>query len=396
MSYLRSTRPFALGIGVFTGVLLSYKYDRDRSVRMVPPSWSSLTATTLGYDAHTHTQTRTPITTSTLPPLEGDVIDAPTRMQLACKYGLPSYNNVTFYQSFVSSANYERRIPNWVLQYITKEDLDEDHVVADRKHSQFTGDAPSIPEVFRADNKAYLGSGWSRGHMAPAGDVRHSQLALDETFILGSNIVPQNRHNNSHFWYRLEAFVRHNLNRDGNFDSIRVVSGPCFVPFEEVCEYRDGLQTKKYVKYQVLGNGVAVPTHIFKVILAEYPPAQSHEDPRPCLIAAFLIPNDYIPPQKRLIDYLVPVEYLEARTGLQFFPRLRQHKLATGSLCDAISCSMMTEHDLEVHNYARRLQWANTRSEVESVWREIEGKGRVPDARAQKEYEKKMKQFVHV
>lgn len=33
----------------------------------------------------------------------------------------------------------------------------------------------------------------SRGHMAPAGDTKSSQAAMDATFLLGSNIVPQVR-----------------------------------------------------------------------------------------------------------------------------------------------------------------------------------------------------------
>ncbi len=43
---------------------------------------------------------------------------------------------------------------------LTKKDVN-----ADRKNSQFTGDVPHIPEEFRASNKDYLGSGWSRGRI---------------------------------------------------------------------------------------------------------------------------------------------------------------------------------------------------------------------------------------
>jgi len=36
----------------------------------------------------------------------------------------------------------------------------------------------------------YKGSGYDRGHMAAAGNHRHSQAAMDQTFVL-SNISPQ-------------------------------------------------------------------------------------------------------------------------------------------------------------------------------------------------------------
>lgn len=45
---------------------------------------------------------------------------------------------------------------------------------AERKHCKFKPD-PNIPELFTAHNEDYLGSGWSRGHMAPAGDNKFSE-----------------------------------------------------------------------------------------------------------------------------------------------------------------------------------------------------------------------------
>lgn len=46
---------------------------------------------------------------------------------------------------------------------------------ASRKHSNFMPD-PGIPLLFSADNSDYRGSGWSRGHMAPAGDNKFDQV----------------------------------------------------------------------------------------------------------------------------------------------------------------------------------------------------------------------------
>ncbi len=60
---------------------------------------------------------------------------------------------------------------------------------ADRKSSRFREDV-TLPAEARAENSDYWHSGWSRGHMAPAGNNKHCQKAMDDTFLL-SNIVPQ-------------------------------------------------------------------------------------------------------------------------------------------------------------------------------------------------------------
>ena len=61
--------------------------------------------------------------------------------------------------------------------------------LANRRHSKFRSD-PSLSSAVSATNDDYWDSGWSRGHMAPAGNNKHSQEAMNNTFLL-SNIVPQ-------------------------------------------------------------------------------------------------------------------------------------------------------------------------------------------------------------
>lgn len=53
---------------------------------------------------------------------------------------------------------------------------------AERKYCKFRPD-PSIPPMFSAANEDYLGSGWSRGHMAPAGDNKYSPVRLLLKFL---------------------------------------------------------------------------------------------------------------------------------------------------------------------------------------------------------------------
>ena len=68
---------------------------------------------------------------------------------------------------------------------------------ANRKHSNFIPD-PNLSEMFRAGNEDFkaAGRGWSRGHMAAAGNMKINQDAMDQSFLL-SNILPQNYENNA-------------------------------------------------------------------------------------------------------------------------------------------------------------------------------------------------------
>lgn len=55
---------------------------------------------------------------------------------------------------------------------------------ANRQHSKFQPD-PGVDEMFTAQNSDYWKSGWSRGHMAPAGDNKFHQVKVSvvETFL---------------------------------------------------------------------------------------------------------------------------------------------------------------------------------------------------------------------
>lgn len=70
----------------------------------------------------------------------------------------------------------------------------------------------------------YRGSGFDRGHLAPAADFSWSVQAMSESFYM-SNIAPQSPALNRGVWKRLETAVRREAERDG---VLHVVSGPIF------------------------------------------------------------------------------------------------------------------------------------------------------------------------
>ena len=59
-----------------------------------------------------------------------------------------------------------------------------------------------------ASHNDYTNSGYDRGHLLPATDMKWSQLAMDETFLM-SNVSPQNpSFNRNGLWRKLETKVR--------------------------------------------------------------------------------------------------------------------------------------------------------------------------------------------
>ncbi|KAL3832601.1 hypothetical protein ACJMK2_024233 [Sinanodonta woodiana] len=153
------------------------------------------------------------------------------------KYGFPNRGpELMYYTNHVLAYDRAKRTPVWVAEHITAETLKG---YASRKYEKFLPD-PRIPQMFSAQNSDYQKSGWSRGHMSPAGNHKHSQEAMKDSFFL-SNIVPQNFENNAGFWNRLEMYCR-DLTKD--FQSVRIISGPLVMPYTE--------EGKKFIKYQVV------------------------------------------------------------------------------------------------------------------------------------------------
>ncbi len=111
------------------------------------------------------------------------------------RYGYPE-KSATFHRYIDHSLVYDRsrKIPMWVSETISRSNI-AGGGTGNRKQCAFKPD-PSVPSHFSASNDDYRNSGWSRGHMAPAGNMKHSQNAMEDTFYL-TNIVPQNVDNNS-------------------------------------------------------------------------------------------------------------------------------------------------------------------------------------------------------
>ncbi|KAH3665887.1 hypothetical protein OGAPHI_004076 [Ogataea philodendri] len=247
-------------------------------------------------------------------------------------YGFPGpVHDLETRAEFVSVYDRQKRNPYYVVEHITPESLKRDpNGGGDRKNSVFKEDE-QIPIKFRALLKDYFRSGYDRGHQAPAADAKFSQAAMDETFYL-TNMSPQvGAGFNRDYWAHFEDFVRR---LTGGYQSIRVVTGPLYLP------KKDPVDGKYKVTYEVIGNppNIAVPTHFFKLVVAEksFKRGPNSDD---IAVAAFVLPNAIIPNEVPLTSFEVPVDALERSSGLEFLKMVPENKKK--QLCKEFSCNII-------------------------------------------------------
>jgi endonuclease G, mitochondrial len=113
-------------------------------------------------------------------------------------------------------------------------------------------------------------------------------------------------------------------------ETVYIVSGPLFLPRRREGTHsgsgsgNPASRAQWAMGYELIGQSptdlVAVPTHFFKIVLAERrgDGGQQQQQQRR-LVAAFVLPNAPIPPEMPLSNFLVPLDNLERVAGLRFF-----------------------------------------------------------------------------
>lgn len=232
----------------------------------------------------------------TSPCLSPPMPAGPDTVNPIMKYGYPGTAMLRYRDGYVLSYDARNRVPFWVCERLDADALDGG---ANRKRSSFRADTSIAPE-FRSDNGDYERSGFDRGHMAPAGDHKEDQAEMDGTFLL-SNVAPQAGEGfNRDYWNSLEERIR----GWARTRELYVYTGPLYLPAK-------GPNGKRYVRYQVIGGGgVAVPTHFFKLVVAENGGGVE--------AVAFVLPNRPIAGGTPLSRFLVSVDDLERVSGLDF------------------------------------------------------------------------------
>ncbi|MCQ2342927.1 MAG: DNA/RNA non-specific endonuclease [Paludibacteraceae bacterium] len=187
---------------------------------------------------------------------------------------------------YTVSYNPDWHIPNWVAYELSADEVDG----VEERSNQFLPDPQVYGEpVVTSD---YAHSGYDRGHMAPAADMKWSEQAMKESFYM-TNMCPQNHNLNAGDWKRLEEQVREWAKM---YEHVYVCCGP--VVYEgATCIGPD--------------SSIVVPQAFFKVLLMQRNHAWYE--------GGYVMKNAPRDGKWDLSHYALPVDSIETMTQINFF-----------------------------------------------------------------------------
>ncbi len=178
------------------------------------------------------------------PPMEIDI----QWIDLATGYPFThTTDTIRTYKGFDLGYNEQFEQASWVAYVLTREEVESGNI---SRTDNFRSD--SSIESGSASPGDYRGSGFDRGHLAPAGDMKWDPLAMSESFLM-SNMSPQTPSFNRGIWNRLESEIREWAVKK---DSIYVITGPVLDPIDSF----------------IGESEVGVPVYYFKVLVDLSPP----------------------------------------------------------------------------------------------------------------------------
>lgn len=153
----------------------------------------------------------------------------------------------------------------------------------------------SLIPVNTPDKIDYFNSGYDRGHLAPSADFRWSRKALSESYYY-SNMSPQKPEFNRGKWSQVEDFFRQYVIYTKH--SIFVVTG--------------GLLNDTIKKTIGKNKSIKVPPYFYKIAI-------DLEATPPRGIGFYLLNGTNTKP---IVAYTMPIDSIEKKVGIDFFPLL--------------------------------------------------------------------------
>ena len=207
-------------------------------------------------------------------------------------YELARLNNhqpeqVIEHLGYTVSYNPKWLVPNWVAYELTNSESDGEQ----ERSNHFKPDP--LVKGDPVTTSDYSKSGYDRGHMAPAADMKWSEQAMRESFYM-TNICPQIHNLNAGDWKDLEELAREWARKYG---SIYIACGP-------IVE----------ANYQTIGksHSIAVPSAFYKVFLRKTRKGWAS--------IGFIMPNKA--GNRPLMTYMLTVDEIEEQSGIDFFYNL--------------------------------------------------------------------------
>ena len=199
-------------------------------------------------------------------------------------------NETVRYKAITVYFNKDYRVPNCVAYELTNTmtSMADSREAENRANYKFERD-PNVKGC--PDWWEYKESGYTRGHMAPAMDMRWDKTAMEQCFLM-TNICPQLEEMNDGEWRHVEEAVHRWSSKAGR---LIVITGPIF-----------SNNMKRIGKHQ----DISVPERFFKVI---YSPNQNRA-------IAFVMENKKMP--NSWTNYATTIDKVEALTGYDFLASL--------------------------------------------------------------------------
>lgn len=198
----------------------------------------------------------------------------------------PRQEQIIHHTGYTVSYNKDLKLPNWVSYELTRKETKG----KEKRNDRFIADPLVTGSI--ATNADYTRSGYDKGHMAPAADMKWSPQAMKESFYF-SNMCPQHPQLNRRGWKNLEEKIRDWAIADS---AIIIICGPIVAK-----------QPKTIGK-----NKVVVPQQFFKVILSPFV--------KPMRAIGFLFNNKQA--VEPLSTYVVTIDSIERLTNMDFFASL--------------------------------------------------------------------------
>lgn len=191
------------------------------------------------------------------------------------------------HKHFFLSYSEEHEQAEWAAYYLTADSKSQHHL----ERPYFKQDP--LVDTDSAHWKNYKDTGYDKGHLVPAADMKFSEEAYQETFLT-SNVAPQNRAFNAGVWNRLEQKIRYWADK---YSALFIVTGSIL---------HDNLIT-------IDEEEVSVPDYFFKIVVR----VQNEG----LVMIPFLVPNKKS--DAPLYTFAMTIDVIEQITGIDF-----NHKLS--------------------------------------------------------------------
>ena len=228
------------------------------------------------------------LTTPSKPSKPSQSVASSSLLYVAVPRGMS--NEVLTSEAMTVYFNPKYHIPNCVIYELTETEVTISDSPGAEKRKNYNYDKdPSTRNS--PEHWDYRGSGYDRGHMAPAMDMKWSPAAMRQCFYM-TNMCPQDHDLNGGAWRLLEEKIHRWGKRDKR---LIIATGPIM---------------GKSVKTTGKSCAVAIPDAFYKVV---YAPEQGRA-------IGFIYPNE--PVSGSFKKRAVTIDEVERLTGLDFFPAL--------------------------------------------------------------------------